>query len=150
MTAATSAPRSLEEWVTTHTGLTSDALTELDIPAAFDVLVSRCEEARRRGAVDPLRSITPKEAGGNSRQTTRAMLAALGYSRAQLRIIHRIMGGSPSGWPGLVRVFVENRPLTKPQRAYLRRQVRTFMQSGPSAAERHAASSPRPDQDRIA
>jgi hypothetical protein len=136
--------------VTAHAGLTSHDLTELDILAAFDVLVSRCEEARRHGAADPLRSIAPREAGGNSRQTTRAMLAQLGYSRAQLRIIHRVMGGSTSGWPGLVRVFVEDRPLTQAQRAYLRRQVRTFTRSGPTADERHAISSRLSDRDRIA
>ncbi|EWT05365.1 hypothetical protein N864_05070 [Intrasporangium chromatireducens Q5-1] len=150
MTAAPTQPRLLTEWVIAHTGLTSDDLTELDILAAFDVLVSRCEEARRHGAADPLRSITPREAGGNSRQTTRAMLAQLGYSRAQLRVIHRIMGGSTSGWPGLLRVFVEDRPLTKPQRAYLRRQVRTYIRSGPSVDERHARSSRLADRDRIA
>lgn len=150
MTTALIQPRVFTEWAIAHTGLTHDDVAELEILAAFDVLVSRCEEARRHGADDPLRSITPREAGGNSRQTTRAMLAQLGYSRAQLRIIHRVMGGSTSGWPGLLRAFVHDQPLTKPQRAYLRRQVRIFTRSGPSAGERHAFSSRPPDRDRIA
>lgn len=142
--------RVLEQWVTTHTGLTTGDMAELDIPAAFDVLVSRCEEARRHGAADPLRSIAPRAAGGNSRVTTRAMLAQLGYSRSQLRIIHRVMGGSTGGWPGLLRVFVEDRPLTKPQRVYLRRQVRNFKQAGPTVAERHAIVSGLAGRDWIA
>lgn len=65
------------------------------------------------------------------------MLAHLGYSRAQLRIIHRVMGGSTGGWPGLLRLFVEAQPLTTAQRVYLRKQVREFTHAGPPAAERH-------------
>lgn len=142
--------RNLEDWVTTNAGLSPEDVAELDIPAAFDVLVSRCEEARRHGAADPLRSITPRLAGGNSRLTTRAMLTQLGYSPAQLRIIHRVMGGSTSGWAGLLRLFVEDRPLTAHQRAYLRRQVRHFTRSGPSAAQRHQSASRMARDDRIA
>ena len=132
----TTKTRNFDEWAVAHVGLTTGDLSELDLPAAFDVLVSRCEDARRRGAADPLKSISPKGAGGNSRARTREMLQQLGYSRSQLRIIHRLMGGSPAGWAGLLRIFTEDRDLSSWERTYVRRQIRNFYRAGPTAAER--------------
>ena len=52
------------------------------------------------------------------------MLKHLGYTDAQLRIVHRLLGGSPSGWPGLLRLFVGDAGLTDDQQIYARRQLR--------------------------
>ncbi|ADU49589.1 hypothetical protein [Intrasporangium calvum] len=136
-----------EKWTICNVGLSSADLSELDLEAAFEVLVSRCEEARRRGASDPLMSLSPKGAGGNSRACTREMLMQLGYSRGQLRIIHRLMGGSPSGWPGLLRIFAEDRDLTAWERGYVRRQVRAFRTLGPTGVERRELAASRARRD---
>ncbi|AXG14503.1 hypothetical protein [Intrasporangium calvum] len=139
--------RTFEVWTISDVGLTVDDVYELDLPAAFEVLVSRCEDARRNGATDPLISISPKEAGGNSRACTREMLQQLGYSRAQLRIIHRLMGGSPAGWAGLLRIFAEDRDVSQRERSYVRRQVRNFRRGGPTAAQRRQLVASRTGSD---
>ena len=139
--------RSFEDWATSCVGLSADDLTELDLVAAFDLLVSRCEDARRHGAADPLRSISPKGAGGNSRRCTREMLQQLGYTRPRLRIVHRLMGGSPAGWPGLLRIFTQAREVTRWERDYVRRQVRAFRHSGPPDARADHSSAHTPCAD---
>ena len=136
-----------EDWAICSAGLSAADLSELDLEAAFEVMVSRCEEARRRGASDPLIAVSPKGAGGNSRACTREMLKQLGYTRGQLRIIHRLMGGSPSGWPGLLRIFAEDRDLTAWERCYVRRQVRAFRSAGPTGAERRELAASRAGRD---
>lgn len=136
-----------EDWATCNVGLSAADLSELDLEAAFEILVSRCEEARRRGASDPLMSLSPKGAGGNSRACTREMLSKLGYSRGQLRIIHRLMGGSPSGWAGLLRIFADDRDLTTWERGYVRRQVRAFRSAGPTGVERRELAASRARRD---
>lgn len=136
-----------QDWAVTVVGLTADDVAELELEAAFEVMVSRCEEARRRGATNPLIAVSPKGAGGNSRACTREMLTHLGYSRDQLRIIHRLLGGSPSGWRGLLRIFTEDRELTVWERRYVRRQLRNFCSDGPTAAERHQLAMSRAGRD---
>lgn len=120
-------PPPIAQWIHTHTGIGAREFHALQLDAAFDVFVCRCEDARRRGSADPLKTVSPKGSGGNSRLTTRRMLRRLGYTDAQLRVIHRLVAGSSSGWPGLLRLFVESRPLTTEQRCYVRRQVRAFL-----------------------
>ena len=117
----------IAHWIHTHAGIGPHEFNTLQLDTAFDVFVCRCEDARRRGSADPLKTVSPKGSGGNSRLTTRRMLRRLGYTNAQLRIIHRLVAGSSSGWPGLLRLFVEARPLTSEQRGYVRRQVRAFL-----------------------
>jgi hypothetical protein len=43
-----------EHWAAAEVGLTPEQVETLRLVAAFEVLLSRCEEARRRGAKDPL------------------------------------------------------------------------------------------------
>jgi hypothetical protein len=120
-----------EQWAAVEIGLTSEQVDALRLVAAFEVLLSRCEEARRRGARDPLVTVSSKKAGGNSRACTRRMLEHLGYTAAQRRAIHRLLAGSTSGgWPGLFRLYGDDGPLTSSQRQYARRQVQYFMRSG--------------------
>lgn len=132
-----------EDWAICSAGLSAADLSELDLEAAFEVMVSRCEEARRRGASDPLIAVSPKGAGGNSRACTREMLKQLGYTRGQLRIIHRLLGGSPAGWPGLLRIFADDRELTAWERSYVRRQVRAFLSAGAAGSERRELAASR-------
>lgn len=111
-------------WVTDQAAVPAGVVDELRLDGAFQVLSSRCAAARAYGSQDPLRTISPKCAGGNSRQCTRAMLRQLGYSERELRVVARLMGGSPSGWAGLISIFVHGRPLSAAERAYVRRQIR--------------------------
>lgn len=115
-----------ESWASAEFHLAPTELDELHLVAAFDIFVSRCEAARRRGAPVPLTTASPKRAGGNSRTVTRRMLAQLGYSRPQLRVIHRLLAGSTGGWPGLLALFVSKRPPTTEQRQYALRQTKLF------------------------
>ena len=124
---------SIWDWVVAHAGVTPEEYDRLELLAAFDVFVARCESARRRGSTDPLRAVSPRASGGNSRRCTRQMLVNLGYTPAQLRVIHRLIGGSTGGWPGLLRLFVEGRTLTDAERTYVRRQIRDFCKAGPHA-----------------
>ena len=116
-----------EHWAAAVVGLTPEQVETLRLVAAFEVLLSRCEEARRHGAKDPLVTVSPKKAGGNSRACTRRMLGHLGYSASQRRAIHRLLAGSSSGWPGLLALYCSCGELTLPQRQYARRQVKSFM-----------------------
>ena len=115
---------SFAQWVTDEAGIAREDVEHLHLEAAFELLLCRCETARDHGAPHPLQTITPKAAGGNSRQLTRRMLSQLGYETRELRVVHRLMAGSTGGWEGLVRLYAEQRPLTAAQRKYARRQVR--------------------------
>jgi len=116
-----------EPWVAQELALADDDLERLHLVAAFQILVCRCEAARRRGASAPLVTASPKLAGGNSRILTRRMLGQLGYNRNQLRVIHRLFAGSTSGWEGLLALFAAGHHLNERQRGYARRQVQLFM-----------------------
>jgi hypothetical protein len=118
-----------EQWAADQVGLTPSQVEALHLVAAFEVLLSRCEEARRRGAKDPLVTVSPKQAGGNSRICTRRMLDQLGYTARQRRAIHRLLAGSSSGWPGLFRLYGGDGGLTPEQRQYARRQVVSFLRT---------------------
>ena len=85
----------------------------MKLAAVFDLFISRIEAARARGAADPLQTVTAKIAGGNSRASTKRMLEQLGFSPPQRRAVHRLLAGSPSGWPGLLRLYVDRRPMTR-------------------------------------
>jgi hypothetical protein len=122
--------QTFEAWAAAEIGLTPEQVDALQLVAAFEVLLSRCEEARRRGARDPLVTVSPKRAGGNSRACTRRMLEQLGYTATQRRAIHRLLAGSSSGWPGLFRLYGGAGHLSARQRHYARRQVTSFMNAG--------------------
>lgn len=119
-----------EHWAASQVGLTREQVDALRLVPAFEVLLSRCEEARRRGAKDPLVTVSSKRAGGNSRTCTRRMLEQLGYTASQRRAIHRLLAGSTSGWPGLLRLYCDDLQLTLGQRQYARRQVKYFTRTG--------------------
>ena len=133
-------PLPIAHWIHTHAGIGAREFHALQLDAAFAVFVCRCEDARRRGSADPLKTVSPKGSGGNSRLTTRRMLRRLGYTDAQLRVIHRLIAGSSSGWPGLLRLFVEARPLTPKQRGYVHRQVRAFLSEADTGSPEAARS----------
>jgi len=116
-----------EPWVAHELALTDEDLDRLHLVAAFQVMVCRCEAARRRGASAPLVTVSPKLAGGNSRTLTRRMLGQLGYNRGQLRVMHRLLAGSTGGWEGLLALFAAGQHLSARQRGYARRQVQLFM-----------------------
>ena len=101
-------------------------LLPLHIGAAFEVLVSRLDTARAAGSADPMRTVSTSRAGPNSRAVTHRMLASLGYSPAQRRIVHRLLTGSTSGWPGLLMLFATGANLTAADRRYVLRQIRYF------------------------
>ena len=116
-------PHHFEAWAITELGLGGEAPDELKLGPVFDVFISRIEAARARGASDPLQTITAKVAGGNSRACTKRMLEQLGFTPSQRRAVHRLMAGSPSGWPGLLTLYVAGATLSHRQRQYARRQV---------------------------
>ena len=110
-----------------------DHLQPMQITAAFEVMVSRLDAARAAGAADPLRAISTRDAGPNSRTATRRMLERLGYSPVQRRSVHRLLAGSPSGWPGLARALRKRR---RPHRgsATVRRQTGALLPTrGPTS-----------------
>lgn len=111
------------EWAAHQLGLTANDVDAMKLAGAFEVFVSRLEAARRRGASDPLVTITSKRAGGNSRLVTRRMLHQLGYTPTQLRAVHRLIAGSGSWWPGLLRLYALDVDLDARQRQYARRQL---------------------------
>lgn len=111
------------EWVISELGVDDQLISDTLLVPAFDVLLSRIEEARRNGADDPMVTVSPKLAGGNSRACTRRMLAQLGLTLAQRRVMHRLLAGSPSGWPGLLVLYSYGMELTAGQRQYARRQL---------------------------
>ena len=114
------------DWVVTELDITSAELARTRLVPAFEVLLSRVEEARRRGARDPFVTVSAKRAGGNSRACTRRMLAQLGYTDAQRRAMHRLLAGSPSGWPGLLALYCYEVEMSAHQRHYARRQLSTI------------------------
>lgn len=111
------------EWVGAELDATLEDLDRSQIVPAFEVLLSRIEEARRRGAQDPLVTISAKRAGGNSRACTRRMLGQLGFTEAQRRTMHRLLAGSTGGWPGLLALYCYEVEMTADQRRYARRQL---------------------------
>lgn len=113
----------LNRWIVDELDLeVADPRMDVIVPA-IDILISRMEEARRRGASDPLMTITAKSAGGNSRECTKRMLKQLGLAPNSRRAVHRLLAGSPSGWPGLLKIFSEVRGLTDDEYVYARRQL---------------------------
>ena len=114
------------DWTAAQLGLTSTEVDDIKLAPVFDLFISRIEEARRRGAVDPLTTVTTKRAGGNSRACTKRMLEQLGFSAGQRRAVHRLLAGSPSGWPGLLRLYAVSADLTSGQRQYARRQLQAL------------------------
>jgi hypothetical protein len=104
----------------------AERLEPLHIGVAFEILVSRIDTARAAGSCDPMRTVSTSRAGPNSRAITHRMLASLGYSPAQRRIVHRLLAGSKSGWPGLLMLFATGTNLTANHRRYVLRQVRHF------------------------
>jgi hypothetical protein len=104
----------------------AERLLPLHIGAAFEVIVSRIDTARAAGSADPMRTVSTSLAGPNSRAITHRMLASLGYSPAQRRVVHRLLSGSASGWPGLLMLFATGASLTTTHRRYVLRQIRYF------------------------
>ena len=104
----------------------AEQLEPLHIGVAFEILVSRIDTARAAGSADPMRTVSTSRAGPNSRGVTHRMLASLGYSPAQRRIVHRLLSGSASGWPGLLMLFATGTNLTATHRRYVLRQIRYF------------------------
>ena len=111
------------EWAAQQMALTDDEIARLRLTAVFDLFISRVEAARSRGASAPLLTVTAKRAGGNSRATTRRMLDQLRFQAHQRRAVHRLMAGSPSGWPGLLSLYALGHDLDPEERRYARRQV---------------------------
>src|SRR5690348_8588938 len=116
-------------WMGAQLNCRADELASIRLEEAFAVLVCRVEDAVRRHVDDPLAVVRNSTAGGNSRAATRRMLGHLGYTDAQLRIVHRLLGGSPAGWPGLLALYVAQRDLTPSERAYARRQLRGVLEA---------------------
>ena len=108
-----------------------ERLVPLHIGAAFEVLVSRIDAARASGSLDPMRTVSTSLAGPNSRAITHRMLASLGYSPSQRRIVHRLLSGSASGWPGLLMLFATGANLTTTHRRYVLRQI-SYFGAGPT------------------
>ena len=108
-------------WVVDRFEVDVQTIRAAKLVPAFEVLLSRVEEARRRGAEDPLVTVSPKQAGGNSRACTKRMLENLGLTDAQRRAIHRLLAGSPSGWPGLLALYSFGQDPTPSQRRYAQR-----------------------------
>lgn len=128
-------------WAIEQVGMTREEADRIRLDAVLDLFVSRIESAASR-TDRPLRTITAKKAGGNSRAVTRRMLDQLRFEPHQRRAVHRLMAGSPSGWEGLLGLFAEGSPLTIEQRRYARRQVRlilTTRTSSPAASASHGA-----------
>lgn len=116
-------------WVADQLDCDTTQLAKVRIDDAFAMLVCRVEDAARRDANDPLAVVRNSTAGGNSRAATRRMLRHLGYTTVQLRVVHRLLGGSPSGWPGLLPLYVAQRNLSPAEQAYARRQLRAVLAS---------------------
>lgn len=109
----------------------AERLVPLHIGAAFEVIVSRIDAARASGSGDPMRTVSTSLAGPNSRAITHRMLASLGYSPSQRRIVHRLLSGSASGWPGLLMLFATGANLTTGHRRYVLRQI-CYFGAGPT------------------
>jgi hypothetical protein len=129
-----------EEWLI-RCGL-REQVEGMHVIAAFEVMVARLDGARAAGAKDPMRAISTRAAGPHSRLATHRMLEQLGYSPAQRRIMHRLLAGSPSGWPGLLRLFASSAQLSSNQRRYIARQVCDFRRAARPAELRVAEIQP--------
>lgn len=132
---------SFGSWVSAQLDCPVEELASVRIDEAFAVLVCRVEDAARRHADDPLAVVRNSAAGGNSRAATRRMLGHLDYTGAQLRVVHRLLGGSPAGWPGLLTLYVAQRDLTPTEQAYARRQLRAILGSSAGQDRRGAIAS---------
>lgn len=136
---------SFEEWATCEAGISPDTVDGMRLITAFEILVCRCAGARRAGSTAPLSTVAPRRAGGNSRLVTRRMLARLGYTQGQLRVIHRLLGGSSGGWPGLLWLYAQGEPVSGAHRGYVRRQVRLYQSLAPQTqSERATGDTPSP------
>ncbi|GAA2161052.1 hypothetical protein FHX52_3245 [Humibacillus xanthopallidus] len=118
------------DWTASQLNLAPGAIAEVHLSPVFDLFISRIEAARRRGATDPLTTVTAKRAGGNSRACTKRMLEQLGFSAPQRRAVHRLLAGSPSGWPGLLGLYASSQDLSLQQRQYARRQLQAIRGHG--------------------
>ena len=121
-------PQTFGAWVEEQLHLENDDPALHPVLPAFEILTSRIDDARRRGARDPFTTVTAKTAGGNSRACTRRMLEQLGLSDPARRAVHRLLAGSPSGWPGLMWLYATNIDLSQRQREYCRRQLQSVRQ----------------------
>jgi len=117
-------------WFETAIGCRLDE--SLRLTEVFAIAVCRIEEATRLGARDPVHAIC-NTAGHGSRKTTKAMFRQLGYTDAQIRIMQRMLAGSASGWPGMIRLFAHEAVLSPSQRRYLRRQLTAFQAAAQDA-----------------
>ena len=115
-----------EMWALRELEIAPEELEPMHLIAAFEMLVSRVEIARRLGAKDPLAAGATKRAGGNSRVCTKRMLERLGYTPPQRRAVQRLLMGTTSGWPGLLRLYAAGQPLSSADRQYARRQFKAF------------------------
>ncbi|WP_270889240.1 hypothetical protein [Pedococcus sp. 5OH_020] len=113
-------------WVARELEIDDTQIESMRLDAAFDLLVSRFELARRRGSNDPVSTGSTKHAGGNSRLCTKRMLEHLGYTPAERRAVQRLLAGSASGWPGLLRLYAAGIQLSPVDRQYARRQLKVF------------------------
>ena len=116
-------------WVIRQLRLSDEEFERMRLQAAFELFVSRVEQAIRRGSTDPVATFSTKAAGGNSRVCTRRMLDQLGYTPSQRRAVQRLLAGSAGGWPGLMRLYAANRHLSADDRQYARRQVKAFLRA---------------------
>ena len=119
------------KWVAHELGVDEAQLHHIHLDAAFELLVSRFELARRRGAKDPLTTGATSRAGGNSRVCTKRMLDHLAYRAPERRAVQRLLVGTTSGWPGLLRLYAADRHLTVSDRQYARRQLAVFTRRSP-------------------
>lgn len=102
------------------------AVEELRLEHVFEIATCRIEEAARHEAVDPI-SAFRNTAGNAARAATKEMLAHLGFSNAQIRIVRRLLGGSDGGWPGLIGLWATQTSPSRIHRKYAHTQVRLFM-----------------------
>jgi hypothetical protein len=113
-------------WTSRQLEIGEETLELMHLSAAFALLVSRFEIARRLGAKDPVATGATKRAGGNSRTFTKRTLDLLGYTPAQRRAVQRLLVGTTSGWPGLIRLYAAGGELSKADRQNARRHVKAF------------------------
>ena len=118
---------SFAEWAVEEAGLTADEVEALKIVPALEVLVSRIESAQSRGARDPIAAPwLPWQQVGTRARPHAGCCRTSGYTAQELRIVHRLMAGSTSGWPGLLRLYAGGSPMCQAHRDYVARQLRTL------------------------
>jgi hypothetical protein len=117
-------------WAARQLEIGEGELELMHLESAFALLVTRIEIARRLGARDPLATGATKRAGGNSRMCTKRMLERLGYAPSQRRAVQRLLVGTTSGWPGLIRLYAAGQDLSPADRQYARRQVKALGDQG--------------------